>query len=202
MLSKRLSSIKRNFLSSPFEMMLEAVRVNAQEKGNVQVPNFSFCFKPDRKEKIWLAFESTPRIRQRTSSQCTSDSASKTGSSSSWGASSSQYGQPHPGTSRRQEARAQLPGCAGERVLAAATAGGELPAVEAQQVQLRQRHRDLQYKMPHSAIFGPLVRNQRSMAWYLANFRNYAYYHIQAWKCYLHSRTLRRLNIFQRVPNA
>ena len=44
------------------------------------------------------------------------------------------------------------------------------------------------------------MRNQRSMAWYLANFRNYAYYHIQAWKCYLHSRTLRRLNIFQRVP--
>ena len=39
------------------------------------------------------------------------------------------------------------------------------------------------------------------MAWYLANFRNYAYYHIQAWKCYLHSRTLRRLNIFQRDLN-
>ena len=73
MLSKRLSSIKRNFLSSPFEMMLEAVRVNAQEKGNVQVPNFSFFFKPDQKEKIWLAFESTLRCRQRTSSQCTSD---------------------------------------------------------------------------------------------------------------------------------
>ena len=88
-LSKRLSSIKRNFLASPFEIMLEAVRVNAQEKGNVQVPNFSFFFKPDHKEKIWLAFESTPVTRQKTSSQCTSGCRSRIGLSNSWGGSSS-----------------------------------------------------------------------------------------------------------------
>jgi hypothetical protein len=33
------------------------------------------------------------------------------------------------------------------------------------------------------------------VASYLAGFRNYAYYHIQAWKVYLHSRVLRRINI-------
>ena len=33
------------------------------------------------------------------------------------------------------------------------------------------------------------------MASYLAGFRNYSYYHVQAWKVYLHSRVLRRINI-------
>jgi hypothetical protein len=46
------------------------------------------------------------------------------------------------------------------------------------------------------------VKNHRSTATYLAGFRNYAYYHIQAWKCYLHARVLRRLNIVQKVPLA
>ncbi len=39
--------------------MLDAARANAADKGNRTVPNFSFDFKPDRKEKVWLAFEST-----------------------------------------------------------------------------------------------------------------------------------------------
>jgi hypothetical protein len=56
-------------------------------------------------------------------------------------------------------------------------------------------------KSSNLALFGTLVRNPRSMATYLASFRNYAYYHIQAWKCYLHSRVLRRLNIIQKVKN-
>jgi hypothetical protein len=46
-----------------------------------------------------------------------------------------------------------------------------------------------------AALYGNLVKNHRSMATYLASFRNYAYYHIQAWKVYLHSRVLRRINI-------
>ena len=29
--------------------MLEAVKINAQQKGNQQVPNFSFFFKADKK---------------------------------------------------------------------------------------------------------------------------------------------------------
>lgn len=45
------------------------------------------------------------------------------------------------------------------------------------------------------ALFGNLIKNHRSVASYLAGFRNYTYYHIQAWKVYLHSRVLRRINI-------
>jgi hypothetical protein len=48
-LSKRLSSIKRHFLASSFEKMLDAVRANALEKGNRMEQNFSFYLKPDRK---------------------------------------------------------------------------------------------------------------------------------------------------------
>jgi RNA binding exosome subunit len=55
-LSKRLSSIKRHFLASTFEKMLEAVKVNALEKGNRVEQNFSFYLKPDKKEKVWIAF--------------------------------------------------------------------------------------------------------------------------------------------------
>lgn len=55
-LSKRLASVKRHFLASPFEIMLEAAKENAADKGNRVVPNFSFYLKPDRKEKVWLAF--------------------------------------------------------------------------------------------------------------------------------------------------
>ena len=40
------------------------------------------------------------------------------------------------------------------------------------------------------------------MATYLANFRNYIYYHIQAQKCYLHSRILKRINVFHKVKNS
>jgi hypothetical protein len=61
-LSKRLSSIKRHFLGSVFEKMLDAVRVNALEKGNRVEPNFSFYLKPDKKEKVWIAFESKELI--------------------------------------------------------------------------------------------------------------------------------------------
>ena len=49
------------------------------------------------------------------------------------------------------------------------------------------------------AIFGSLVKKPEQMATYLANFRTYAYYHIQASKCYLHSRVLRRINVMQKV---
>jgi hypothetical protein len=59
-LSKRLASIKRHFLASPFEIMIEAARLNASDKGNRDVPKFSFYLKPERKEKVWLAFESNP----------------------------------------------------------------------------------------------------------------------------------------------
>lgn len=38
--------------------MLEASRDNAINKTNKNVPNFSFWLKGDRKEKVWLAFES------------------------------------------------------------------------------------------------------------------------------------------------
>lgn len=64
-LSKRLASIKRHFLASPFEMMLEAAKANASNKGNRPVPNFSFFLKPEKKEKVWLAFESTELIMQK-----------------------------------------------------------------------------------------------------------------------------------------
>lgn len=40
-------------------MMLEAAKANASDKGNRSVPNFSFYLKGDKKEKVWLAFEST-----------------------------------------------------------------------------------------------------------------------------------------------
>jgi hypothetical protein len=56
-LSKRLASVKRHFLASPFELMLEVARDNANDKGNRLVPNFSFYLKPDKKEKVWLAFD-------------------------------------------------------------------------------------------------------------------------------------------------
>jgi hypothetical protein len=59
-LSKKLASIKRHFLASPFEIMIEAARLNATDKGNREVPRFSFYLKPDKKEKVWLAFESKP----------------------------------------------------------------------------------------------------------------------------------------------
>ena len=39
------------------------------------------------------------------------------------------------------------------------------------------------------------------MGSYLSGFRNYSYYHIQAEKCYLHSRVLRRINTFHKVWN-
>ena len=51
------------------------------------------------------------------------------------------------------------------------------------------------------ALFGNLTKNHRAMASYLAGFRNYSYYHIQAWKVYLHSRVLRRLQIFAKDLN-
>ena len=55
-LSKRLASVKRHVLASPFEMMLETARDNANDKGSRSLPNFSFYLKADRKEKVWLAF--------------------------------------------------------------------------------------------------------------------------------------------------
>lgn len=57
-LSKRLASIKRHFLASIFEKFLDAVRANALEKGNRVEQNFSFYLKADKKEKVWIAFES------------------------------------------------------------------------------------------------------------------------------------------------
>jgi len=66
-LSKRLASVKRHVLASPFEIMLEAVRDNALNKANRTVPNFSFWLKADRREKVWLAFERIYRINFRQS---------------------------------------------------------------------------------------------------------------------------------------
>ena len=66
-ISKRLASVKRHFLASPFEIMLEAAKENANDKGNRTVPNFSFYIRENKKEKVWLAFESkfelTKKIR-------------------------------------------------------------------------------------------------------------------------------------------
>ena len=45
------------------------------------------------------------------------------------------------------------------------------------------------------------MKNPRGVASQLAGFRNYAYYHIQAWKVYLHSRVLRRINIILKDLN-
>lgn len=49
------------------------------------------------------------------------------------------------------------------------------------------------------AIFGSLIKNPKAIASFLAGFRTYVYYHIQASKCYLHSRVLRRINKGYRV---
>ena len=38
--------------------MLIAAQANASDKGNRVVPNFSFYLKTERREKVWLAFES------------------------------------------------------------------------------------------------------------------------------------------------
>lgn len=102
------------------------------------------------------------------------------------------------GTHRCEEAYPQLSFSHSHLVRAASRSHLILPRRKGQQVQLRQRHNLHQYLSPYSAIFGTLVKSHRSMATYLAGFRNYAYYHVQAWKCYLHARILRRLNIFQR----
>jgi hypothetical protein len=40
-------------------MMLEIIRANAADKGNRGISNFSFYLKADKKEKIWIALEST-----------------------------------------------------------------------------------------------------------------------------------------------
>jgi hypothetical protein len=72
-MSKKLASIKRHFLASPFEMMLDAVRLNSADKGSRSLPNFSFYMKANRKEKVWLAFESTLVPTQRRSSVSTTD---------------------------------------------------------------------------------------------------------------------------------
>ena len=69
-LSKRLASIKRHFLASPFELMLETAKANANDKGNRSVPNFSFYIKSEKKEKVWLAFESTFAIKLRKPDYC------------------------------------------------------------------------------------------------------------------------------------
>lgn len=59
MLSKKIASIKRHFLSSPYEIMLDAIALNSKDKtANKSVNNLSFYTKAEKKEKIWLAFES------------------------------------------------------------------------------------------------------------------------------------------------
>ena len=82
-LSKRIASIKRHFLASPFEIMLEAAKLNAEDKGNRTVPNYSFYIKADKKEKVWLAFESTLTLKQKTKSQYTLEFTSTTDFNSS-----------------------------------------------------------------------------------------------------------------------
>lgn len=58
-LSKKLASIKRHFMSSPFEMILQAVESNHREKGNRKVNNLCYFTKQEQKEKVWIAFEGT-----------------------------------------------------------------------------------------------------------------------------------------------
>ena len=60
-LSKRLASIKRHLLAPIFEKFLEGVGANALEKGNRAEQNFSFYLKAEKKEKVWIAFESSFR---------------------------------------------------------------------------------------------------------------------------------------------
>jgi predicted AlkP superfamily phosphohydrolase/phosphomutase len=68
-LSKKLASIKRHFLASPFEMMLELIRANTADKGNRTIPNFSFYLKADKREKIWIALESTQTFIEKLNLQ-------------------------------------------------------------------------------------------------------------------------------------
>ncbi len=53
--------------------MLDAIRANALEKGNRVEPNFSFYLKPDKKEKVWIAFESKNRIMKEINLPSTTD---------------------------------------------------------------------------------------------------------------------------------
>jgi hypothetical protein len=44
-----------------------------------------------------------------------------------------------------------------------------------------------------------MVKKPESIATNLAGFRSFVYYHIQAQKCYLHSRVLRRIGMIHKV---
>lgn len=49
------------------------------------------------------------------------------------------------------------------------------------------------------ALFGKLIKAPQRMATYLAGFRNYAYYHIQSEKGFLHARILKEINDMDKV---
>lgn len=177
-MSKKLASIKRHFLASPFEMMLDAVRLNSADKGSRSLPNFSFYMKANRKEKVWLAFEKTQfsvyygltfedRFEQQLGKIFFSELVD-----------SKKHVNNPPAVSVNES---------------------ELPKVLVESFPSEKAEK---YNFANGIViftfFGTLVKNHRSTATYLAGFRNYAYYHIQAWKCYLHARVLRRLNIVQK----
>ena len=83
LISKKLASIKRHFFASPFEMMSETVKHNQETKSSNTLPNISFITKEDGKEKVWIVFESTPILKQKTSSQSTMVFLSRTGQNNS-----------------------------------------------------------------------------------------------------------------------
>jgi hypothetical protein len=102
---------------------------------------------------------------------------------------------PYIGTDRRQETCPQLTRSGSQRQGISSSANRIFPRVEISDLLFLQRNRQFQYLYVYIALFGNLVKNTRSTASFLASFRNYTYYHIQAWKVYLHSRVLRRINI-------
>lgn len=57
-ISRRLACVKRHFFASPFEVMLNAAKNNEEKKGGEDVASLCYYTKAERKEKIWLAFES------------------------------------------------------------------------------------------------------------------------------------------------
>ena len=84
LISKKLASIKRHFFASPFEMMLETVRHNHENKDSRTLPNLSFTTKHDGKEKVWIVFESRKIINKKTNSPSTTVFPLKTDPSSNF----------------------------------------------------------------------------------------------------------------------
>lgn len=96
-LSKKVASIKRHFMASPYEMMLEVIAANSKDKTSKAVGNLSFYTKGGKKEKTWIAFESTLWWIQKINSQSTMASLLKIVLSNNLAESSSRYILPYLG---------------------------------------------------------------------------------------------------------